>query len=79
MKYTIDLMARLVGFREIEVEAESELEARQLAYAEGQKIAKEQSVDAWDIQYVDYHNSARRSRDGEIVVVYEVDINEVRK
>lgn len=76
-KYKVDLVAKLVGFCEIEVEAKSELEARQLAYEEGQKLAREGIPEHWDIQYVDYHNSSRRNRDGTPICVYEVDINEI--
>lgn len=80
-KYTVDLVAKLVGFREVEVEAKSELEARQAAYELGQKLADEEKNDVseWEIQYVDYHNSSIRKRDGTVHVVYEVAINEINE
>lgn len=78
-KYKVDLVAKLVGFHEIEIEADSEVAARQAAWEQGQQLAKQKGVDEWDIQYVDYHNSSRRNRDGTPISIYEVEINEINK
>lgn len=78
-KFKVDLMAKLVGFHEVEIEAENEFAAREEAYRHGQQMAGEQGLHVWDVQYVDYHNSPKRNRDGTITVVYEVDINEINK
>lgn len=81
-KYKVDLVARFVGFREIEVEADNELQARHEAYDVGQRLAnaaQDGHVTEWDIQYVDWHNTSRRNRDGTAVSIYEVEINEIQE
>lgn len=76
-KYKVELVARFVAFQEIEIEAENEFDARQGAWDCGQRLAKLNSSASWDIQYVDYHNSARRNRDGSPICVYEVEVNDL--
>lgn len=76
-RYKVELVARFVAFQEIEIEAETEFDARQGAWDCGQRLAKINSPAAWDIQYIDYHNSARRNRDGTPVCVYEVEVNAI--
>lgn len=67
-KFQVDLVAKLIGFIELTVEAESAEEAEKKAKKEAGKLPHYD----WDVQYVEYTNLPYGT-------VYEIEVNEMRE